>query len=368
MAEYRTIKMDFWTDPFIEDLPPHFKLLYFYLISSPHTDNLGILEITKRRIVYETGIPQKDVEKALSFFQEAGKVVVDGNILWLVNFIKNQTTTSPMIIKSLKKLIDNTGSSMIKKAIRGYYSHIFEPDTVLEEKTNPDTVSIPYTYPMDTIPIPIAKEEVEVEVKEEVEVEVEVKEEVEVEVEVEVKEEVEEEVEEEEEAHDAKNAPAPGGGENPLRQKEDPEEIHYSRLEIVELYESLSPRFQDINKSPKIFYMKIREWISLYEKISVPFEIRKAAQWLRDNPGKKYKSWSRFMGNWLSRSHERQVEMDKKVAACAATSKPNKSRRDQSLEDWLVDVGAGPPDNGDIIDIEAFSVEPKILQGGGGRQ
>ena len=40
MATYRTIRMAFWSDPYIENLSASEKLLYLYLFSCPHTNNL----------------------------------------------------------------------------------------------------------------------------------------------------------------------------------------------------------------------------------------------------------------------------------------------------------------------------------------
>ena len=34
MATYRTIRMAFWNNPAIEDMPPEQKLLYLYLFTS----------------------------------------------------------------------------------------------------------------------------------------------------------------------------------------------------------------------------------------------------------------------------------------------------------------------------------------------
>ena len=170
--------------------------------------------------------------------------------------------------------------------------------------------------------------------------------------------------------------PNPGASTEPAEEKTEPppkageaaNKPQHSELDVA-LCKSLSAHFQDVREKPEIFYTKLAEWTSLYKKISVPFEIRKAAQWLRDNPGKKYKSWSRFMGNWLSRSHERQNEIEKKAAVSAAASQ-NKNKKGQSLQDWLTEVGAGPDPglNGDIIDVEATAVRQKILLEGGGRK
>ena len=46
-ATFRTIRRTFWTDPYIESMPPARKLLYIYLFTSPHTNNLGVLNTTR---------------------------------------------------------------------------------------------------------------------------------------------------------------------------------------------------------------------------------------------------------------------------------------------------------------------------------
>ena len=47
MATYRTIRMAFWSDPYIETLSASEKLLYLYLFSCPHTNNLGLLAVSR---------------------------------------------------------------------------------------------------------------------------------------------------------------------------------------------------------------------------------------------------------------------------------------------------------------------------------
>ena len=54
MATYRTIRMSFWNDPAIESLPPADKLLYLYLFTCPHANNLGVLSVSLRKMAFET--------------------------------------------------------------------------------------------------------------------------------------------------------------------------------------------------------------------------------------------------------------------------------------------------------------------------
>lgn len=170
MAKYRTTQKAFWNDPYIERLNAYGKLLYLYLITSPHTSNLGILEITKNKIAFETGIDVAEIEKLYKKFEQDGKIVCDGDKTWLAKFIKHQTTTSPKLLQSLKDELPEVDSAKILAALAKAYP-------ILEI----DISKIPYQYGIDRVSIPSGEleeeleEELELEPEEEVEVEEEEK-------------------------------------------------------------------------------------------------------------------------------------------------------------------------------------------------
>lgn len=143
MAEYRTVRMSFWNDPYIESLTVGQKLLYLYLFTCPHTNNLGLTEVSERKVAFETGISSRDVAENLSKFEADKKIVRDGQKIWLTKFVKHQTTTSEKLLIGLKKLIPEIGSAKIIHEANRLYPHIF----------------IGTGYPMDTVSIPSAEGE-----------------------------------------------------------------------------------------------------------------------------------------------------------------------------------------------------------------
>ena len=151
MAEYRTVRMAFWHDPYIEGLDAKAKLLYLYLFTCPYANNLGVVEATRRKMAYETALPVAEVDKFLEAFQEAGKVVCDPehNLVFLTNFIRHQSSTSPKIIDGLRKLAPSIRSPIIAKALCIRY-----PDVYGVTKDASDTVSIPYANGIHTLCIP----------------------------------------------------------------------------------------------------------------------------------------------------------------------------------------------------------------------
>ena len=155
MAEYRTIRMSFWNDPYIEELCAEEKLLYLYLFTSPHTNNLGILEVTRRKVAFESGLSPEAVNKGIARFEADGKAVIDGNMLWLTNFIKNQTSTSKKLVQGLRLLLLAASSEKIRKKVLERYPALFggvdaASKAIPMDPDDMDTLSIPSPCPMDT--------------------------------------------------------------------------------------------------------------------------------------------------------------------------------------------------------------------------
>lgn len=170
MAEYRTIRMAFWNDPFVEELEAGEKLLYLYLFTCPHTNNLGVLEVSRRKIAFETGLDVATVNAGLQKLEEAGKIVTDATFILLTRFIRHQTTTSPKIAQALKGMLAGVSSAKLRHALFLGYPRIFGGlpqsgypiDTVsIGYQDHTDTVYIPYPDPIHTVDIPPAEEEEE---------------------------------------------------------------------------------------------------------------------------------------------------------------------------------------------------------------
>jgi len=91
---FRTVRVDTWEDEWFGDLPAPEKVVFLYLFTSPKVSHLGVFaEIPYLPLRHNSGLSREDVDKVLEKFQRDGKVVIDGKALWIVNFIKNQTTS-----------------------------------------------------------------------------------------------------------------------------------------------------------------------------------------------------------------------------------------------------------------------------------
>lgn len=96
MSKKRSVSTSFWSDPFIEDIAPEYKLLFLYLITNEKTNMLGIYEASKRKMAFETGLSLECIKDALEVFERLGKVKHVDNYIILVNYMKHQKYNTNM--------------------------------------------------------------------------------------------------------------------------------------------------------------------------------------------------------------------------------------------------------------------------------
>jgi hypothetical protein len=147
MSKKRSVSTAFWSDPFIEDIAPEYKLLFLYLITNEKTNMLGIYEASKRKMAFETGLSLECIKDALEVFERLGKVKHVDNYIILVNYMKHQKYNTNM-----KKSAIETFNELPKSVRAGLdlldKSKVDDSFKVLIEK---------YSY-MERVPL---KEEVE---------------------------------------------------------------------------------------------------------------------------------------------------------------------------------------------------------------
>lgn len=170
MAEYRTLKMSFWSDPFVEELTAPQKLLYLYLITSEHTNNLGIVYVSLRKIAFETGLDASAIDASITALEERGKVIRDGYYILLRKFIKNQCALGEKVRTGLQSLFADVSSKLLRQCLIKEYQFLAPgedafPDSDESEKYPMDTVSETDEYPLNTLSIPPEEQEQEQEEK-----------------------------------------------------------------------------------------------------------------------------------------------------------------------------------------------------------
>ena len=141
MAIYRNVNITFWTDTKVaDDFTPEDKYFMLYCLTNRYTNLCGCYEISIKQMSIDTGYNKETIEKLLERFKNIHKVILydnDNKELLIKNWSKYNWTKSSKLDKPLLKEIKEIKTMEFKKY-------------VADEYNKRDTVSIPYTYPMDT--------------------------------------------------------------------------------------------------------------------------------------------------------------------------------------------------------------------------
>lgn len=140
MALYRNISTTFWTDSKVSEFTPEEKYFYLFVLTNSYTNLSGCYEITVRQMSNETGYNEETIKKLLDRFEKVHKILFynyENKELLIVNWSKYNWTSSQKLDKPLKNFIESVKTPDFKSFLTDKYN-------------KRDTVSIPYTYPMDT--------------------------------------------------------------------------------------------------------------------------------------------------------------------------------------------------------------------------
>ena len=102
---FRYVDSSFWEDPFIEKVDASCKLVYLYLITKCQLQ-CGIIEVTRHRMAFDTGLDDGEISSALSVLEEAGKIAITGDYIYIRNFLKYQASSSPKVVKRIENELE----------------------------------------------------------------------------------------------------------------------------------------------------------------------------------------------------------------------------------------------------------------------
>lgn len=134
MALYRNVHVSFWNDTkVIDEMTPEDRYFMLYLLSNPHTNQVGCYEISVRDISKEMGYTEESIKKLLERFEKKLKVAKYSKKtkeLLIMNWYKYNWTASPKVRACIEKELKNLKNKEFKDYIYN--------------------ICIPYIYGMDT--------------------------------------------------------------------------------------------------------------------------------------------------------------------------------------------------------------------------
>ena len=141
MGIYRNVNTTFWTDTKVtDDFTPEDKYFMLYCLTNYYTNLCGCYEISIKQMSKDLGYEVETVEKLLKRFDEIHNIISynkENKEILIKNWHKYNWTKSGKLDKPLLKEIEKIKTLDFKRFLADLYN-------------KRDTVSIPYTYPMDT--------------------------------------------------------------------------------------------------------------------------------------------------------------------------------------------------------------------------
>ena len=110
MAVKRIVSTSFWSDSKVDTFSPEDKYFMLYLLTNPHTTQLGIYEFSMKHAAFEMGYSVETVQALLSRFQDRYKIIrycQDTGEIAIKNYLKHS------IVKGGKPVLD-----CLKKELR----------------------------------------------------------------------------------------------------------------------------------------------------------------------------------------------------------------------------------------------------------
>jgi len=131
----RIIHTKLWDDDFFINLTIQQKIIFIYLMTNSLIGLTGMYEISDRRIRFDLGIDQDEIDKAKKIFENAGKIAFKDGWVYVTNAQKYGGYISPKLTEPIKNEISLIPSKILEFFKEYAFNH---------------SVSIVYPYSIDT--------------------------------------------------------------------------------------------------------------------------------------------------------------------------------------------------------------------------
>lgn len=128
MGIKRIVDTSFWTDGKVENFTPEDRYFMLYLLTNPYTTQLGIYEISIRRVAFELGYSDDAVKALIERFSNTHGIIIfskETNEIAIKNFlrhsiIKGGAPVRDCLIKELKAVKNKELIARVFAHIKGY--------------------------------------------------------------------------------------------------------------------------------------------------------------------------------------------------------------------------------------------------------
>jgi hypothetical protein len=152
--KFRYIHTSIWDDDWFCQLKSDEKVIFIWLFSNSRSGISGIFQFSPFVCARETALSIDVVNKTIEEFANSGKLMIDGEYIWVKNLRKYNNARGELNNKAISNDLNKVTPKMLS-AYKEYYS--FQKPIEIDEETAPDEDSIDtHSIPLEGVSIPIA--------------------------------------------------------------------------------------------------------------------------------------------------------------------------------------------------------------------
>ena len=148
MSRYTTVESIIWHDEKFRSLPEDARMLFLYLLTSPHSNMLGIFYLPKLYACSDLQWEPERYQRGIDTLCDTLLIEVDKDIVWIKNYLKHNPIKGPkQITGAVNKLMTLPDTKLIGSFMQHLEKHLLEDDVKLFK----ELYTKPYRYPIDTL-------------------------------------------------------------------------------------------------------------------------------------------------------------------------------------------------------------------------
>ena len=148
MSRYTTVESIIWHDEKFRSLPEDARMLFLYLLTSPHSNMLGIFYLPKLYACSDLQWDPERYQRGIDTLCHTLLIEVDKDIIWVKNYLKyNQIRGPRQVTGAVNRLMSLPDTKLIGPFMKNLEKHLLEDDLKLFK----ELYTKPYEYPSDTL-------------------------------------------------------------------------------------------------------------------------------------------------------------------------------------------------------------------------
>ena len=148
MSRYTTVESIIWHDEKFRSLPEDARTLFLYLLTSPHSNMLGIFYLPTLYACSDLQWEPERYLRGIDTLCHTLLIEVDKDIIWVKNYLKHNQIRGPrQVTGAVNRLMALPDTKLIGPFMKNLEKHLLDDDFKLFK----EQYTKPFVYPIDTL-------------------------------------------------------------------------------------------------------------------------------------------------------------------------------------------------------------------------